>query len=436
MAQMVRCPLTGESCMKTIEVEEKTFFLAEPKEPEEDRKRRCEAITLSLETLKAGWKIRSALTERQPYAFTCKICEMIQGCAYGIADISTANLNVILELGMMISLGKPAVILCRKGKGKEIELPSDLKAIEVIPFSEYIDIVTPLREITVKLPPPSTTLSPIEMTEQTLKEARPELAEEIRKTLDIHKKELINEFKGLMKKIKVGAINHKPEEKVRIDPKLKKKLEKIEKSLADIERVGVITDPETALLRARLTLDDDDYQAAISAIDKYIDFEVNSKEAWFIKGLALHKLGRVKDAIPAYTEVLRIEPNDINTQLNLAEAYVITGSYADGISLAKDSEKRAKTARDKSNAIFLIVVALLLQDELDEADIVVNRLVQRLRKLKKWPRSGWDYADIDPTMKKLKGPKKELAFSIKALLSKEIDLDEFVKERPKFRPRK
>jgi tetratricopeptide (TPR) repeat protein len=190
------------------------------------------------------------------------------------------------------------------------------------------------------------------------------------------------------------------------------------------------------VLRARLALDDDDYQAAINAIDKYLDIEENSKEAWFIKGLALHKLGRVKDAIPAYNEVLRIEPNDIDTQLNLAEAHIIAGSYPDGISLAKDAEKRAKAASGKSNAIFLVVVALLLQDELDEADIVVNRLVQRLRKLKRRPRSGWDYSEINPTMQKLKGPKKELAFSIKALLSKEIDLDEFVKKRPKFRTQK
>ena len=144
MALMVRCPLTGESCNKSIRVSEKTFFLAEPKEPEDARNRRGQAIRLALED---KYKIRSALEERQPYAFTCKICEMIQSCVYGIADLTGELPNVVLELGMMLALGKPVIILRKKGAKEELELPSDVRAIEAIPFDEYIDIIDELQKI-------------------------------------------------------------------------------------------------------------------------------------------------------------------------------------------------------------------------------------------------------------------------------------------------
>ena len=62
------------------------------------------------------YKIRSALDESDVNAFTCKICAMIQTCAYGIADITDSNPNVLLEVGMMIALGKPTIILVKRGQ--------------------------------------------------------------------------------------------------------------------------------------------------------------------------------------------------------------------------------------------------------------------------------------------------------------------------------
>ena len=110
MGQIIRCPLIGVTCMKPITIEEKSFFLAEAEKPEDDSQWRREALTTVLER-EYKYKIRSALDESDVNAFTCKICEMIQTCAYGIADISNNNPNVLLELGMMIALGKPAIIL-------------------------------------------------------------------------------------------------------------------------------------------------------------------------------------------------------------------------------------------------------------------------------------------------------------------------------------
>ena len=103
MGQVIRCPLTGLPCGKPITIQKESFFLAEAENPEEDRKRRIKAVS---EAMQGGYKIKSALDEKDINAFTCKICEMIQTCAYGMADITQRNPNVLLELGMMIARPK------------------------------------------------------------------------------------------------------------------------------------------------------------------------------------------------------------------------------------------------------------------------------------------------------------------------------------------
>ena len=93
MGQIIRCPLIGVPCSKPITLQDKSFFLAEAEKPEDDRRRRMKAIN---EAIGDGYKIRSALEEKGINAFTCKICEMIQTCAYGMADITLRNPNVLL----------------------------------------------------------------------------------------------------------------------------------------------------------------------------------------------------------------------------------------------------------------------------------------------------------------------------------------------------
>ena len=113
MGQIIRCPLVGIPCNKPINLKDKTFFLAEVEKPEEDKQRRRTAINTALGT---KYTLRSALDEKGINAFTCKICEMIQESAYGIADISKNNPNVLFELGIMIALGKPTIILTKKSQ--------------------------------------------------------------------------------------------------------------------------------------------------------------------------------------------------------------------------------------------------------------------------------------------------------------------------------
>lgn len=151
MGQITRCPLIGIPCMKPISIEGKSFFLAETEKPESDRELRELAIK---EALRDQYQLKSALEEKGINAFTCKICEMIQSCAYGIADVTRNNPNVLFELGIMIALGKPTIILKRRKQRLRLKLPSDLHAIEVVPFAEYIEIIPQIRQILSKLPPP------------------------------------------------------------------------------------------------------------------------------------------------------------------------------------------------------------------------------------------------------------------------------------------
>ncbi len=155
---------------------ERSFFLAEPEKPAEDRDRRMRAIKTATGD---GYTVESALDEKGINAFTCKICEMIQTCAYGIADLKGGNENVLFELGLMVALGKPAVILAQRDVELGLVLPSDLRAIEVVPFTEYIDIVGPLKEIVLKLPPPDVPMSPIDYLEKLSPEAAQELREQL-----------------------------------------------------------------------------------------------------------------------------------------------------------------------------------------------------------------------------------------------------------------
>lgn len=114
------CPMVGGECNQNeveIKLQPETYFIAQPFNPIEERKRRESAIKLvlkvELERRFSEKTIRVADKEPKESIF-CDVCRMIQSSAYGIADISGLNPNVILELGMMIALSKPVIILFKK----------------------------------------------------------------------------------------------------------------------------------------------------------------------------------------------------------------------------------------------------------------------------------------------------------------------------------
>ena len=329
MALMIRCLLTGLPCGKPITIQDKTFFLAEPEEPQKDRERRAKAIN---EAIGKKFKIRSALKEKQPIAFNCKICAMIQCCAYGMADITGQNPNVILELGMMFAIGKPVIILCKRGQEKRLKLPSDLNAIEMILFEDYIDIIGDLRDITASLPPPIQPPRPVEETEQMLREVNPRLAEEIKKTLDDHRRELAAEFEEVIKAARLETIIPQVE-KVEISAELEQRLDKLEESLMGLGKLGFTTDAKTAFYRGNFYHERQQYEEALEQYDLCLTLEHDFPEALYNRGTTYSKMERYEEALADYNQALKIKPDFPEAVYNKACLFSLMHKPKDAIAL-------------------------------------------------------------------------------------------------------
>jgi tetratricopeptide (TPR) repeat protein len=319
MGQVVRCPLTGLPCGKQITIQEKSFFLAEAEKPEEDKKRRMQAV---IEAIQDSYEIRSALDEKGINAFTCKICEMIQTCAYGMADISQRNPNVLLELGMMIALGKPTIILSRKGQEEELKLPSDLSAIEIIPFIEYIDIIDQLRKVVQKLPPAVSPSTPI----QNLERIQPQLAEELKKmTADI-----VKEFKQSIDEAELDTVSFR-EEKKRIPPQLSERLQRLEEKLEDMTRLGFTTDAKTAFLRGNYYYNQGKYNDALAAYNWSLELRPDHPAALYNRGITYSHLERYDEALADFNRSLELKPDNPDALDNRGAVYGQLGRHDEAL---------------------------------------------------------------------------------------------------------
>ncbi len=298
MGQIIRCPLVGTPCMKEIIIQDKTFFLAEAEKPEDDRKRRIQAIN---ESIGDGYEIRSALDEKGINAFTCKICEMIQTCAYGIADITSNNPNVLFELGIMIALGKATLILLRKDQEIGLKLPSDLNAIEVIPFTEYIDTIDQLRAIVPKLPPPISPPSPI----KDLEKIQPQFAEEIRGM----EANIVREFKSSIEEAKLDTISLR-EEKKEIPAELSERIAKLEEMLKELAGLGFTTDAKTAFLRGNYYYNQGKYSEALASYDWSLQLKLDHIGTLNNLGNTYFKLERYEEALDDFNHALELKPDD------------------------------------------------------------------------------------------------------------------------------
>lgn len=300
----MRCPLTGEACTKTVRVTENAFFLAQPKHPEVTATWLDDVIKISLPD---NYTVCSTIEEQQAHAFTCKVCETIQSCAYGIADISTGNPNVMFELGMMIALGKPTIILCAKGNEQNFTLPSDAAAVEMLLFSDHVDIEDHLKEIVEKLPPPVRSPSLIDAIEQVLCEINPQLAEWVKDALDDNKREIVDEFMNAIKEAELESI-HSSEGTVEIPADIEHRLSRCEEALKGFDRLGVTTDAVLAFYRGNLYYHKSNFEAALKQYDQFLALEPSHPEAFHNRGVIFYELQRFEEALVDYNKALELKP--------------------------------------------------------------------------------------------------------------------------------
>jgi hypothetical protein len=70
---------------------------------------------------------------------TCEICQHILSSCLGVFEITDANPNVMLELGLAYGAGKHCVLLRRKAV-EHCEIPADLSGIQRIHYDNEVDV--------------------------------------------------------------------------------------------------------------------------------------------------------------------------------------------------------------------------------------------------------------------------------------------------------
>ena len=439
MGRINYCPIIGGQCNKIeteIIIQKDTFFLAEPFQPKQDRIRRERAVKNALrETLKeefSGKSLRVADKEPKEPAIFCEICRLIQSSAYGIVDISKLNPNVLIELGMMLCLGKPVFVLVKKGEQEDLKekLPSDIVWKRVIAYDEFIDIEEELSQLIKKRPQVEPEPSLAEKTKELFAEVAPSLAKEIDAKLQEVKRDQAEALKSLVNLLKEAGLSKTipKEKKIEISPSLEKGIDELDSKVERIEKlVGLPKDPEIAFLRGNWHYHRKEYDRALELYDWVLTLNPDFLSAWNNKGNCLGLLGRWEEAKNCYEEVLKINPNDIITIENLSEALLILENFARGLKIAKKALGLAKQVEKKVIAWFLCISAYFFKKESEKAQNEIKLFINYSKKLKKeFITTEWDFYPLLPAIdERLRGENKRKLLSLISLLKGEIDLDEF-----------
>lgn len=71
----------------------------------------------------------------EPGAVTDQIHKAVCDCAIVIADITTSNRNVMMEVGMAIATNKPVILICREGVSNA-DIPYDIQHLRRLTYTE------------------------------------------------------------------------------------------------------------------------------------------------------------------------------------------------------------------------------------------------------------------------------------------------------------
>lgn len=473
MAKIGFCPIVGGPCNRSepeIKAQENTFFLAESFEPQRDRERREKAIEDTIkDALGEGFSPSSLrMADREPAtpAIFCDICRMIQSSGYGIADISGSNSNVLIEVGMMLSLGKPVFILVKKNEEEDLKkkLPSDILWKRAVPYEEFIDIEKELCKQIKNRPEIKAAPSPVEEAKKVFAEIDPVFAqamedkiEELRQS----QQEVLARLESLLREAKLDrAVAREKREVIpsTLENQIKEILEKVEQR----EKItGFPDNPKIAFLRANFYYERGEYEKALELYDWAITLRPNFEGAWYNKGVVLDQLGKYGEAITCfnkateikphyadawynkgvvlgklkrwqearqcYEEALKINPNDIRTIQNLSEALLILTDIEKALKRIDEGMSIAKKAREKAICRFLRISALTFKGEVKQASGETRQLIDYLRKLGEgFKVIKWDFSPLLPTLEeRLSHQDKRKMFSLISLLKGEIAIKDF-----------
>ncbi len=343
MKRIVYCPVVGGQCPKSepeIKVQKDTFFLAEPFRPEQEKKRREQAVRSALKDALGldHFEKRLKVADKEPKepAIFCDICRMIQSSAYGIVDLSGLNPNVLLELGMMFSLSKPVFVLVKESEKESLKelLPSDIAWKRVIPYEEFVDIEKELSKQIQNRPQVEPEPSFAERTKEMFSEIDPKFAQKIDSKLQEIKRnqeQRLDNFEELLKKANLDEII--PQEyEIKIPPSLEKQIGDLYDKIEQMEKlIGPPEDPEIAFLRGNWHYHREEYEKALEFFEWALALDPGFQEAWNNKGAALGNLGRHEEAIACYDKAIEIKEDFEIAWNNKGNALDDLGRYEEAI---------------------------------------------------------------------------------------------------------
>jgi len=267
---------------------------------------------------------------------------------------------VLLELGMMIALGKPVIIL-KKKEQDILKLPSDLNAIEIIPFTEYIDVVECLKEVVVKLP----SLVPIRDAMENLEKIQPRIAEELKKL----GAEIVRDFTASIKEAKLDGIQS-TEKMASIE--LDSKLTKLEEKLTELTQFGFTAEPDTALLRGNFYYNQGKYDEALRLYNYVLELLPDNFQALANRGITYEKLGEHPKALDDYNNAFTINPNDAVILNNRSIIYMKLYKYPEA---QADLEKLLKLKPNDPQAIYNLACLSSLTGKKDDAFLYLEKAI-------------------------------------------------------------
>jgi hypothetical protein len=130
----MRCYLTGsKTCSLKIKEDPRQIFIAYNYKYKNVEKVIEGVVFPAIK--KAGLKYKVARLEIRTKDFFCKICELVQGSRYFLANLTNPTFNVGLELGLALGLEKEIILIA----SRRTKIPSDLIRQEVIFYSKNLE---------------------------------------------------------------------------------------------------------------------------------------------------------------------------------------------------------------------------------------------------------------------------------------------------------
>jgi tetratricopeptide (TPR) repeat protein len=298
-----------------------------------------------------------------------------------------------MELGIMLALGKPTIILAKIGQEQQLKLPSDVIGIEVIPFDEYLDIIDPLRECLKKLPTTVTVSTPIE----NLEKIDPQIAEKLEKLRD----EIVKEFKKNIEKAKLD-ISLSREEKKELSPELNERLRGLEEKLEVLRGLGLIADAETSLSRGDFFYQQGKFKEAIASYDWSLELKPDNHVTLHNRGTTYIKLEKYDEAMADFKRALEIKPGSVDALYNRGYTYLKKKKYDEAMA---DYKQLLSLKPEDASALYNLACVFSLQNKIDDALVNLEKAISINKKYREDAKTDTDFDNIrnDSRFKELIG---------------------------------